>query len=63
MDPRAHMIPTTQQWTKIAYDLQKMVNVQMMQNGKMCKDKWNRLNSYYKKILNYHKGTCHNNFF
>jgi hypothetical protein len=26
----------------------------------MCKDKWNYLNSNYKKILNYHKGINHN---
>ncbi len=23
----------------------------------MCKDKWNSLNSYYKKLADYHKGT------
>lgn len=60
MNPRTYMIPTTQQWIEIAYDLQKMINMWMMQNGGMCKDKWNKLNLDYKKISNYHKGTSRN---
>jgi hypothetical protein len=39
--------------------LQKIVHAKIPQTRKMCKDKWNGLNSYYNKLLNYHKGTSH----
>ncbi len=39
--------------------LQKILHVRILQNGKMCKDKGNELNSYYKKLLDYHKGISH----
>jgi hypothetical protein len=34
----------------------------MVKNGKMCKDKWNNLNSEYKKKY-YHKSIGHHNSF
>jgi hypothetical protein len=43
--------------------LQKIIHAKIPWNGKMCKDKWNGLNSYYKKLLNYHKGTSHHMLF
>jgi hypothetical protein len=43
--------------------LQKIVDAKILRNGTMCKDKWNGLNSYYKKLSNYHKGTNHHMLF
>jgi hypothetical protein len=37
-----------------------MINAQVPRNSKTCKDKWNGLHLYYKKIANYHKGIDHN---
>ncbi len=37
--------------------------VQVLRNGKMCKDKWNGWNSHYKKLSNCHKGTSHHTSF
>jgi hypothetical protein len=50
IDPRAHMVPTAQHWNMIVDKLQKIVHAKILQNGKMCKDKWNGLNSNYKKL-------------
>jgi hypothetical protein len=52
-----------QQWTKIANEIQNVINTQSPQNNKMCKDKWNDLNLNYKKIVDYRKGIKHNIFF
>jgi hypothetical protein len=43
--------------------LQKIVYAKIPRNGKMCKNKWNGLNSCYKKLSNYHKGTSHHLLF
>ncbi len=43
----------------MANDLQNITKLKVLCNGKMCKDKWNGLNSNYKKIVDYHAGTSH----
>jgi hypothetical protein len=50
------MVPVVQRWNKIVEDLQVCIHIRVPKNGKMCKDKWNGLNSDYKKLLD-HKGT------
>jgi len=45
------MIIAMQQWEKI------IKICKFSQNGTMCKGKWKFLNSNYKKIVEYHKGT------
>lgn len=37
-------------------ELQNKINMLSAHNRKMCKDKWNKLNLYSKKIANSHKG-------
>lgn len=54
------MVLVVQRWTKIIDQLQNMINAQVPQNSKTCKDKWNGLHSNYKKIAYYHKGIDHN---
>jgi hypothetical protein len=44
------MVPITQHWNKIVDELQKLVHAKVLRNEKMCKDKWNKFNSYYKKL-------------
>jgi hypothetical protein len=44
-------------------ELQKVIHAKMPRNKKMCKIKWNGMNSDYKKLSNYHKGTEHHTFF
>jgi superoxide dismutase len=57
-DPRKHMVLAIQRWNKIIEDLQGCIHVLvLLNNRKMCKDKWNGFNSDYKKLSNYHKGT------
>jgi hypothetical protein len=53
------MVPTAQRWNMIVDKFQKIIHAKIPRNVKMCKDKWNGLNSYYKKLSNYHKGTSH----
>ncbi len=57
------MILSTQKWTKITDEFQKVINAQLTWNGKMDKDKWNALNFNFKKIANYYKGIDHNTSF
>jgi hypothetical protein len=57
VDPWAQMIFFVQCSDKIVEDLQQKTKNKFIRNGTMCKDKWNSLNSYNKKIANYHKGT------
>jgi hypothetical protein len=54
------MILFTQNWTKITYEFQKVINAQLTWNGKMDKDKWSALNSSFKKNVDYCKGIDHN---
>jgi hypothetical protein len=57
IDPRVHVVPTTIQWNKIVNELQKLVYNIVPRNGKMCKNKWNEINLYFKIFFYYHKGT------
>jgi hypothetical protein len=50
------MVPTTIRWNKIVNELQKLVYNRVQRNGKMCENKWNEINLYF-KIFDYHKGT------
>jgi len=61
MDLKAHIIPiiVAVWWNKISKELQKMIKNKMPRNGKTCKDKWNGINSDFKKHSNFHKGTKH----
>jgi hypothetical protein len=61
MDPRVHMvlIVVVVQWNKICEELQKFIKNKLSKNKNMCKDKWNGINSNFKKLSNYHKGTRH----
>lgn len=56
VDPRSQMVLTTHKWDKMANDFTKL---KVLCNEKMCKDKWNGLNSNYKKFADYHVGTRH----
>lgn len=56
VDPRPQMIPAMQCRYRITKELQKKHKISMPMNDTMCKDKWNVLNSNYKKIADYHKG-------
>jgi hypothetical protein len=40
-------------WDKITDQLQKITKLKVPHNGKTYKDKWNGLNSDYKKVSNY----------
>jgi hypothetical protein len=60
IDPRAHRVPTTQRWNKIVKDFQNLLCAKEIFFWKVSKDKWNGLNSNFKKLTNYHKGTKHN---
>ncbi len=53
------MVPTAQQWNATIDEFQKFIHAKIPLNGKMCKDKWNGLNSDYKRLSNYHKGIGH----
>jgi hypothetical protein len=59
VDLHFQMVHTSQKWDKMADDLQKITKLKVPYNGKMCKDKWNGLNSNYKKVVDYHVGTSH----
>jgi hypothetical protein len=61
--PKSHMVLDAQRWAKIVDDFQNTINEWVPQNVKTCKDKWNGINSNYKKIVDYHKGTGHNTYF
>lgn len=63
VDPKSLMVLDAQRRAKIVDDLQNMINPWVPQNVKTCKDKWNDINSNYKKIVDYHKGTGHNTYF
>jgi hypothetical protein len=52
----------TMQRNRIVGHLQVHIHVRVPKNGKMCKDKWNRLNYNHKK-LDYHKGIGNHFFF
>jgi hypothetical protein len=54
------MVLTAHKWNKIAKYFQARTRSKISRNGKMCKDKWNSINSDYKKNSNYHKGMGHN---
>ncbi len=56
IDPRSQMIPITQWWDKIVDELHKKTKIKNLKNKTMCKEKWNALNSDYKKLTDYHKG-------
>jgi TRAP-type C4-dicarboxylate transport system substrate-binding protein len=49
------IILAAQKWNKISEDMQAITRSKTQYNGKMCNDKWNYINSDYKKIFNYHK--------
>ncbi len=53
------MILSTQNWTKITNEFQKVINAQLVWNEKMDKDKWNALNSNFKKNGDYCKKIDH----
>jgi hypothetical protein len=55
IDLRMHMIPTIMWWNKIAKELLKLIHNKIIRNEKMCKDKWNRINSNYKNFFYYDK--------
>jgi hypothetical protein len=59
VNPRMHVVLVLQKWNNITKQLLKFTYTKMLKNKKMCKDKWNGLNSNYKKLLNYHRG-AHN---
>jgi hypothetical protein len=40
--------------------LQAQTKSKLLENGKMCKDKWNSIHDDYKKISNYQKDTRNN---
>jgi hypothetical protein len=44
-------------------ELEKIIQSKVLRNRKMCKDKWNGLSYDYKKLLDYHKGIGHHNYF
>ncbi len=60
LDPRGSMILVAQNWNKIAKYLQAQTKSKLLENGKMCKDKWNSIHDDYKKISNYQKDTRNN---
>jgi hypothetical protein len=53
------MLRIAHKWDKIAKELQKLTTSRIAHIGKMCKNKWNGLNSDFKKISDYHTWTCH----
>jgi hypothetical protein len=46
-------------WNQISKYMEAITRSKIPYNGKMCNDKWNYINSDYKKIFNYHKSTKH----
>jgi hypothetical protein len=54
IDPWAQMISSTQHRNKIVEKLQQRTKNKFPRNGRMCKNKWNSLNSNYKKIYIYY---------
>jgi hypothetical protein len=59
IDLRMHMAPTIVWWNKIAKEFLKLIHNRILRNEKICKDKWNRINSNYKNFFYYHKGNKH----
>jgi hypothetical protein len=53
VDPQAQMIIVALWWEKIAENPQTNTKNKFSQNETMCKDKWNSLNSNYKKIFDF----------
>jgi hypothetical protein len=47
-------MPATQKWDKFVEELQTFIESKIAHIGKTCKDKWNKLNSNFKKFSNYH---------
>jgi hypothetical protein len=45
IDLRVHMVPTIVWWNKIAKELLKLIHNRILRNEKMCKNKWNKINS------------------
>jgi len=43
--------------------IEHVTQKQMPRNGTMCKDKWNGINSDFKKLSDYHKGTEHHTLY
>jgi hypothetical protein len=43
------MLPIAHKWDKIAKELQKLTKLRIACTGKMCKNKWNGLNSDFEK--------------
>lgn len=59
LDPRARMVLVY----NVGKRLQKRAKVKNPRNDVMCKDKWNSLNSNFKKLIDYHKGTSNHTCF
>lgn len=43
--------------------IEHVIQKQMPRNGTMCKDKWTGINSDFKKLSDYHKGTEHHTLY
>jgi hypothetical protein len=54
------MLFSMHKWSKIVNELYKLTNSRTPRNTKMFNDKWNWLNSDFKKLFNYHKGIGRN---
>jgi len=54
------MLLSMHKWSKVVDELYKLTNSRTPRNIKMFKDKWNWLNSDFKKSFDYHKGIGHN---
>jgi hypothetical protein len=59
VDPPSQMPLIAHKRDKIAKELQKLTKSRITRTGKMCKDKWNKSNSDFTKISNYHTRTSH----